>query len=618
VDWTFLRQRPGGKRRDPTQGEFFANDRPDSLADGLIRESIQNSLDAGTGERVSVAIHTNHRGVTTGTLFSSLGQHLTAIDPHLGSLVHEPCRYLIVEDFETTGLRGDPQQFFRDETTDDRNEFYFFFRAEGRSSKAGGKRGSWGVGKYTFARASRIRTIFGITRRDDGRALAMGQSILVNHQAQGLHYEPDGTWGRVIDVQGDDATVPFEPGDPQFDELHSHFSISRSDETGLSIVVPFLDEGVDVDVIRAAVLRNYGVAIASGGLVVQLTSDTGDAEYIDQDSLVATIKKAKTGGFKDIEREVRLAEHLRTHEPIVALEPVGSHPQWNTYEMAPTQQAALRNALEREKIFSVRVPVVVDRKSDNSPVESWFDIAFEPATGERSIPVFYRRGIRISDAGRGRHTAGAHALVTATDGPLATMLGFAEGPAHTDWSASTDRFTGQYSHGRDWISFVKRAPAEVLRLVWAGTVQENRTAAASFFALPPTNAGARKATKIGTPEGETGIASIRANAKPQTTVITKAGGTGFRLRFNELNKADTEYLIRAAYDTTRGDPFTNWSPLDFNLTELRLDIDGIEVLDLEPHAVRVRVLSAEGGTVEIRGFDRFRDLIVRADPVSKT
>src|SRR6266481_1159879 len=46
MKWHFRPYAPGEKTRDPIQGEFFATDAIRNPAEALIREGIQNSLDA--------------------------------------------------------------------------------------------------------------------------------------------------------------------------------------------------------------------------------------------------------------------------------------------------------------------------------------------------------------------------------------------------------------------------------------------------------------------------------------------------------------------------------------------------------------------------------------------
>ena len=56
-EWQFLKMNKGEMNIDPIEGEFFSTEALGSLSDALIREAIQNSLDAAIpGEQVKVAI----------------------------------------------------------------------------------------------------------------------------------------------------------------------------------------------------------------------------------------------------------------------------------------------------------------------------------------------------------------------------------------------------------------------------------------------------------------------------------------------------------------------------------------------------------------------------------
>ena len=55
--WRFNTMRPSDKAREPIQGEFFATDAISNPGEALVREGIQNSLDARlNGEKVMVRI----------------------------------------------------------------------------------------------------------------------------------------------------------------------------------------------------------------------------------------------------------------------------------------------------------------------------------------------------------------------------------------------------------------------------------------------------------------------------------------------------------------------------------------------------------------------------------
>lgn len=109
---------PGEMNIDPIESEFFSTEALGSLADALVREAIQNSLDARSpGEPVRVRIAFSPpgawlQGERAARYFAGLWRHLAADRSGLARLPspEEPVGFLVVEDYGTRGLQGDPRQ----------------------------------------------------------------------------------------------------------------------------------------------------------------------------------------------------------------------------------------------------------------------------------------------------------------------------------------------------------------------------------------------------------------------------------------------------------------------------------------------------------------------------
>jgi hypothetical protein len=185
LTWRFNKMRPSDKAREPIQGEFFATDAISNPGEALVREGIQNSLDARRNDE-NVMVRMRVTGVDAAfardaatPFLNGLCEHLRAPGNGLGAIPghDENCRVLVLEDFGTTGLTGDPREWRPQSGS--KNHFYHFFRAEGRSDKADKDIGRWGIGKQVFPRSSRINTVFGLTvRSDDRKRLLMGMAVL--------------------------------------------------------------------------------------------------------------------------------------------------------------------------------------------------------------------------------------------------------------------------------------------------------------------------------------------------------------------------------------------------------------------------------------------------------
>ncbi|MBZ2168296.1 hypothetical protein [Marinobacter sp. F4216] len=279
MEWKFERKRRSQKSRDPMQASFFTNASIDEDAQALIRELIQNSLDAkvnpASGEpvRIRLRIGTHHpeSGVMDRYISEHAWKHFNAPDNGLASppQAGDPCRFLVYEDFNTCGLVGDEMTY--DEQPG--NSFYYFMRAEGQSGKEDGVRGRHGIGKYVVPKTSGIRMFIAATvRSSDQRCLIAGQSVLKSHHVDGIAHTPDAWWG-VFDMdEGGDDYFPMPVEDAElFDRLTRDFGLARtSTDTGLSLIMPYVQEDISVETLSKYVVNEYFWPILNGQLLVEV------------------------------------------------------------------------------------------------------------------------------------------------------------------------------------------------------------------------------------------------------------------------------------------------------------------------------------------------------------
>ena len=110
--WKFRQMSRGEINVDPIEGEFFSTEILGSLSDAVIREAIQNSLDAGIpGQQVKIVITFSSPDQKLGTdaatrYLHGLREHLDAKSSGLtnGIDYERPMDFLLIEDFGTKGL----------------------------------------------------------------------------------------------------------------------------------------------------------------------------------------------------------------------------------------------------------------------------------------------------------------------------------------------------------------------------------------------------------------------------------------------------------------------------------------------------------------------------------
>lgn len=109
-EWRFRRMQPGEMNIDPIEGEFFSTEALGSLADALVREAIQNSLDArAPGMQARVRVVFPRPGAMLASerkesYFAGLWPHLGADRSGLAGLPtpDRPLDFVLIEDFGTS------------------------------------------------------------------------------------------------------------------------------------------------------------------------------------------------------------------------------------------------------------------------------------------------------------------------------------------------------------------------------------------------------------------------------------------------------------------------------------------------------------------------------------
>jgi hypothetical protein len=618
--WHFKKQEPGDTSREPIQGEFFADESIEYAAAALVREGIQNSLDARASAqpaRVRIFLSASNGALApeaTRVYLEGLWPHLEA--PKNG-LIERPdrkdrCPFLAFEDFGTTGVTGDPGQWHYLDGKP--NSFFAFFRAEGLSDKTKSDRGRWGVGKFVFPRSSRISTLFGLTVRiDDRLPLLLGRCILKSHSVERTRYSPDGYFGQRSQGQ---LVMPYEASD-LIKGFSQTWHLKRRGEAGLSVVVPFCDDEITYQSLIAAVSRDFFYAIVRGDLVAEVETP-GERTVVDHDSIDAVIAslsdetvRDRTKGLLALSRWALVTGRRELRN--LPLPTFRGAPKWSATMIPDEVLKNLRSSQAQPGgRFAVRVPVVV-RSKKGDPSNSFFEVFVERAGNDHlDRPVFVREGLIISDV-KSRRTRGVRSLVIIEDGALASFLGDSENPSHTRWHKDSSNFKGKYTFGPGLLDFVTESVSQILAILQETDSEVDRELLADLFSLEVPegeSAAAKGKDQKGT---RTAPPSVPSTAHKRSFRVSRVEG-GFRIETADQGSLRPESLeVLVAYDVRSGNPLASYDPADF-----RLDTNPISLVP-PPHGLAIReigmnriLLDLQDATFEltVRGFDPLRDLYV--------
>ncbi len=621
---------PGEINVDPIEGEFFTTEAIGSITDALVRESIQNSLDAAEGNGPVTVCFSFYSGPSRGsdpreiieTYLDGLSPHLQAKHSGLPDLpsIAENLEYILIEDYGTRGLQGDILQY--DDLDDDlrKNDFYYFWRNIGRTRKESTDLGRWGLGKTVFQAASRINAFFGMTvRRDDGRTLLMGQSVLKIHKSDGTRYAPYGYFGLF------DAELALPVEDQAYLATYANrFLIDRIGKPGLTVLVPYPDKEINAPECARSVIKHYFFPILAGQLIVTI-KHAGKKWELNAVSLDDLLKKSRFPesqgmlGLLDLARWAILQPqdaHVTLKEPVT-----GRAPKLREDLFGPQDLPDLREKFANGERLAFSVPITIRRQFSKDLLHSRFALYLERDENlSKAEDHFIRQGITIPEVTALKHK-GVRAIVSITERHLSTFLGDAENPAHTEWERNSKKFKKRYKLGPSTLDFVKSSPREIVKILTQPQKGRDENLLKHIFSLPADAAAIRNATqKMDAAAAGTGAEIVSDGELIETQgknylQLTPLKG-GFRLAKRPKSKRVPRYVtVWLAYEVRTGNPFKKYTPLDFDVGRppIYIQVTGAGLLLNKHNVIQIEVRQGNF-KLTVTGFDTNRDLRVKTNP----
>lgn len=632
--WVFEELRGAAVRRAPQEAELFKTEQAQegeyAGTDALVREVIQNSLDARHGAgpvRVRIAIHEAEEAPSPDRLahyFGRLREPLAAkrIEFTPASAPQLPCRFLVCEDFGTRGLEGNVY-LFQDPVTNGkaREDSYWFWRNIGRSGKTGIDLGRWGLGKTVYRAASRVACMLGMTtRHSDGQRFLMGQAVLQIHRHGGKEYQPEGYWCG----QQDGAGLPLPIEDvTELARFCQEWKLTRTNEPGLSVVSPYLHDELRPDRILQAVAVHFFARILRGELVVEVAGWEQDPQVLDKACISQVCEKIVWDGPKRTKRHMAppldFARQCLAAPPSVSSELLGEKRLPETSEaFVGDELNTLRQRFSAGQLVGLQMRLWLPLLSGGGQ-EGHADVYLQRS----GVPVrhdsyYVREGMTITKINSRAGQRGVQALVIVDSGPLAELLGDTEGPAHEDWLTSAERPSETWKTWKGRVTYVRKIVDSLVELLTPPATQPDFDLLADFFSIQRTQGQQPQPKRGKEKEEDTGMEPV--TSKPKWFQITERAG-GFTVSRNASTPLPTDPALKLAmaYDLPRGDPLRNWSPLDFKISNESSGLPpkgrGVKVKRIQDNVLRLAI-EEEDFHFSLDGFDRHRDLFVRVDDVS--
>ena len=394
--WHFGLESGREQLSDPMSDHFR-----DDLYTSLVRESIQNSLDAADDSEEPVRVEFKYKSLNSWDFpnFFGLRDHIKGCIDYYGNkakAVYSPMLkafpeddglkrqipYLRVADYNTKGMSYTPGNT---EST-----FYAFVRAIGVTVKddSGARGGSFGYGKAAYYKMSPFSTVFISTMDTNLHRSFEGASGLSTHKINGEVLTSVGYYdnnnGKPI-TNGDDIPVPF-----------------RRDEPGSNIdIIGIQKENDSVDNLLREVIRNFWLAIHEELLVV-IVEDT----ELNKDNLFSMMKRYFPNMADNTKRNASTFTNPR-----------------------PYYDAVLNvDADDNHKLFVDKLPII-------GKVKLYTAIIPEEEGMERTKVVFMR-SLKMHVFTQKYNLSNSIAAVFVCENNYGNrILGHLEPPAHNEWKA---------------------------------------------------------------------------------------------------------------------------------------------------------------------------------------
>lgn len=619
--WQFRPLNPNETSGASISDDNFADEERSSV-EILVRETLQNPLDARISDSV---VRVEYKLVEVDLAASEFAQSIFSDDwvKHFraGGLIEtdeRPTRmtFLIVEDFGTTGLEGCYTDSSSEGSTENWNAFWF---REGEGAKTTKSNGGAGQGKITLYLASKLRSVFALTKRkSDSRELLFGCCrFRRNYKLEGdrSRWAREARWGSTSNP--DELARPIMQI-PMLDGMKKELGLSRGDETGTTFMVPMPSDDITETNLRNAVVNEFFFAINRGRLVVKVGNTLLDANSIAAvaDGMGKDCRLAK--GYREFLALTALK--TGTAATTTAKESWARETKLTPAAFDEAELAALKEKFGKSELVSVDFPISVKKKQPKETSPAIFRVFLQQdENAEQSQELFVRQDLGIDGEKRlkaARTIAPVMALTFIQDPKLSDLLVAAEEPTHRNWNAKRPKVVGLYTSPNDVLNAVRNAALRLVQLI-SPEGKRDETALAVYFSDPNSEstkrqggAGATPDTPKGEPPPPEGI----PKPKPKP-VSLKLLDDGFEVRAKAAEgfSFPIDCKVTLAYATVVGDAFKLWDAADFWVGDEaaypRLGVD-ISELTTNLNVVSFR-LNSENSRLSVSGFDRNRQLEIR-------
>lgn len=650
ISWKHSQVKLNDREDENVSEEFFNDVETLDVVSSLVRESIQNSNDEVLDKSLPVRVRFKvgkQKGLLNKEYFSDIYLHAQdSLPKNLIPDLNQDAKYLVIEDFNTGGLKGSISSIRPTDESKKKygSNFWFFEWKTGETNKLAGSRGSWGIGKAVLSAASKLKTILVYSERDksmcpesETESILFGHSIFKYAFVNGMRLKPHRNWMKEVEVKGE---IEFRPSSDQneIDLFCSDWQIQRQKgELGTSILIPYIKDDISAEHLAKCVIHDYFIAILDNNVVCVIEDENGKKLEINRENLLAYVEsmdeqdlasfsksKSELIGFcqmyqnrinkKTIKKEIRAS--------------LGNSNDWTAISFEQEMKEKFYAEIEQGKTieFIVNTDVPTDKK-DVTRADK-FSVLFSKFSKDGlSRTLFTRRGMIIPEAFRESKINGILSMVIVEEGDLNElheMLKLAEGPAHKNWSDKGDKVQEKYEKKglTKTINWVKTSAISIFRRLQPDQNMTDDRSLARYFPneMPnegvPGNSENESERATGKPEGGKGGSGGKGSPRGGRLLRVESGGELGTIVVTPIDSSRIEknmsFELEFAYSLRAGDSFSAWDLEDFEIDKLLNESETFGARVTVKGNKAILTIDKPTFSVSFSNFDPIRDVSVDA------
>jgi hypothetical protein len=613
MKWHFSPQLPGQVETEVTQRDQFSNDEV-GLAETIVREAIQNSLDAAVQEPADIKVKFRWLDKTNSLSKDFMEEildqqllHADAANLNIEDVDFENPTALIIEDFGTKGLTGNT------ESKDDDN-FSDFWRRHGKSHKTGKSRGRWGLGKLVYSTTSQVGVFFGVTITNESPSiLLMGQTVLNLRKVDSVEYPPHAFFADIKEKGNLIKEIPVPIQDKGLiEKFTKQFSLERKSETGLSVIIPFPNPEFKFERMIGVAIENYFYPVITGQLILQFN----DIE-INSNNIRALAHEYADETISDIDELFDFIEevYIAEEKELLSLKPSWADDvKLDENDIEEKDLETIRDDFASGKLVGLSLPVSINMK-DGTTQDSSFSVYIKrPVELTKGLDLYVRGGLTLPSESKFRDRKALGAMIAEKE-EICSFLGDAENAAHTKWISTAEKVSRNYKNPQKIVKVIKNSVVELYDLLAEVAEEIDEQALSEFFWMDEPDTTKRKKKPKKTPV----IIPKLPEPKIRDFSINQTDGGFTVISTGETTKDRFPQTIRIemAYNVARGNPFKKYNSFDFTLggssgIEVALTKGTGKIINRKENILRVDVMDIPF-QLNVSGFDLNRDLRVKLE-----